>query len=67
MQKAIIIQILTACSYLKDMASIYIISNKKSNQIPYKCKTTQDKRQDQMTNNMSDQEFVTCQFIMSNT
>jgi len=49
MQKAIIIQILTACSYLKDMAPIYTWSNKKSNQTPYKCKTNQDKRRDQMT------------------
>ena len=53
MQKAIIIQILTACSYLKDVAHIWSLSNKRSNQTLYKCKTNQDKRWDQMTNNMS--------------
>ena len=53
MQKAIIIQILIACSYLKDVAPIYTLSNKKSNQTLYKCKTNKDKRRDEMTNNMS--------------
>ena len=53
MQKAIIIQILTASSYLKDVAPIWSLLNKKSNQTLYKCKTNQDKRRDQMTNHMS--------------